>query len=120
MSVIKNILANEKVKKGINVVKYVTKKGFETAIPILEVVIVKTLLSDNKTTVVRYYGEVKYDDAIKAIMESGMFSSDKTKAIETLKMDGTSELYSGVINIVNSNMFSSDKLKSIKHMNETN
>ena len=65
----------------------------------------------------RYYvGDIKYSDAIGAIMNSRMFSCDKTMAIEVLKKDMDADLYKAVIQVVNSNMFSCDKLKTITDM----
>jgi hypothetical protein len=63
-----------------------------------------------------YIGDVKYSDAVSVIMDSGMYSSDKTRAVEMLKKDGDSEFYKSIIKVVNSNMFSSDKLKLITTM----
>jgi hypothetical protein len=63
-----------------------------------------------------YVGDVKYSDAVGAIMNSRMFSSDKPKVIEVLKKDGNTDYYKAIIQVVNSNMFSSDKLKTIIDM----
>lgn len=74
-------------------------------------------LSLKDTNNVMYYvGDVKYSDAVGVIMNSRMFSSDKTKAIEVLKKNEDKEFYKSVIQVVNSNMFSSDKLTTIVNM----
>ena len=67
---------------------------------------------------IRYSGKIKYDDAVKAITNSNMMSSDKTKVLVSLKKDGDSEFYRAVINTVTSAMFSSDKVKTILSMCE--
>ena len=55
-----------------------------------------------------------YSEAVKVIMESSMFSSSKTRAIELLKRDQDSDYYAAVIAIVNSNMFASNKIEAIE------
>lgn len=67
---------------------------------------------------IRYSGKIKYDDAVKAITNSNMMSSDKTKVLVSLKKDGDSEFYRAVINTVTSTMFSSDKVETILSMCE--
>lgn len=65
---------------------------------------------------VRYSGNVKYSDAVSVIMDSSMFSSDKTRVIDVVKKDGDVEYYRAVIQIVKSSMFSSDKVKTIVNL----
>lgn len=60
-----------------------------------------------------YFGKVNYSDAVRAIMNSSMYSSDKNRMIEVLRRDGNTEYYRTVISVVNSTMFSSDKIKTI-------
>lgn len=67
---------------------------------------------------IRYSGNMKYDDAVKAITNSNMMSSDKAKVLTSLKKDGDSEFYKGVINTVTSSMFSSDKVETVLSMCE--
>jgi hypothetical protein len=59
-----------------------------------------------------------YGDAVEAIMDSDMFSSDKEKAMEALKVDGDSGYYKAVIHVANSDTFSSSKAKTIMSMNK--
>lgn len=65
---------------------------------------------------IRSDGNVTYSDAIGAIMNSYMSSTDKTKAVEALSKDGDTELYKSVIQIVGSYLCSSDKVNAIKHI----
>ena len=60
-----------------------------------------------------------YDDAVKAIMGSGMYSHDKAAAIESLKRYGGSEFYRAIVHIANDDsMFSHDKVNMIKALSE--
>lgn len=59
-----------------------------------------------------------YGEAIRVIMDSSMFGSDKTRAVELLKSDGDSEYYAAVIAVINSSMFASDKIKSIETLSK--
>lgn len=59
---------------------------------------------------------VGYSDAVEAIMDSFMTSSDKGKAVKELKTDGDSEYYRAVMRIVDSFMTSGDKVKTIADM----
>lgn len=68
------------------------------------------------TEMVRYSGNVKYSDAINAIMESSMFGSDKNKIVAMLKKDGDADYYKAIIKVVKSNMFGSDKVKAIEYI----
>lgn len=61
----------------------------------------------------KHYCNATYSDAVEAIMESDMWSSDCHKAVSALKLNADTELYKAVIRIANSSMWSSDKLKSI-------
>ena len=61
----------------------------------------------------------RYDDAVKAIMDSGMFSHDKADAVEALKRYGTTEFYKAIIHIAeDDSMFSHDKSDMIKALSE--
>lgn len=62
---------------------------------------------------IRYSGNVTYSDAVSAIMDSDMFDSNKTKAIELLRRNENVEYYKTIIDIVRSNMFDSNKIKAI-------
>jgi hypothetical protein len=61
-----------------------------------------------------------YSDAVKAIMDSRMFSHDKRDAVELLERYESSEYYKAVIQVAkDSSMFSHDKVKMIKHLSES-
>ena len=62
---------------------------------------------------VRYSGDVTYGDVVRAVMESDMFDSNKTKVIELLQRGKSVEYYKTIIDIVRSNMFDSNKIKAI-------
>jgi len=59
---------------------------------------------------------VTYSDAVRAIMDSDMFSSQKIEAVELLKRDSTSDYYKAVICVVNSDMFTSQKIETIEKL----
>ena len=60
-----------------------------------------------------------YSDAVGAIMDSSMFSHDKSEAIEALKRHENSDYYGAIVRIAkDSSMFSHDKVKMIKHLSE--
>ena len=64
-----------------------------------------------------YISEYGYNEAVKAIMDSGMYSHDKCDAVSTLKRDGDCELYKAIIHIVkDSRLYSHDKLKMVKEL----
>lgn len=121
MNKIASILKNENVRKGIVTICNAAKKVSEVAIPIAgAVLIMKLSKNDNVRNVYEYVnaGYVGYDDAIDAIANSYMSSSDKSKSMSAIKMGRSSEYYSAVISIVDSYMCSSDKVKAIENMNE--
>lgn len=62
--------------------------------------------------------EVTYSDAVTAIMNSGMFGSDKVKATNLLAKNGDSEYFRSVVSIVKSGMFGSDKVKLIQNLTQ--
>lgn len=60
-----------------------------------------------------------YGQAVKAISESDMFSSDKRDAITELKRDGNTEFYKAIVSIANdTSMFSGDKASMIKNLSK--
>lgn len=59
-----------------------------------------------------------YDDAVMAIMQSSMLSSDRSKAVTLVPKDATSTLYKAIINVIESDMLSSDKIETIQHICE--
>ena len=60
-----------------------------------------------------------YSGAMNAIMNSNMYSADKTGITKLLLSNASEDYYSSVISIANSTMFSSDKVYAIKSLNET-
>ena len=60
-----------------------------------------------------------YNDAVKAIMNSSMFSHDKRDAVAALKRYGTHEFYKAIVHVAkDSSMFSHDKVEMIKTLSE--
>ena len=60
-----------------------------------------------------------YDDAVKAIMKSGMYSHDKADAVASLKRMAGTEFYRAIIHIAeDDSMFSHDKVNMIKALSE--
>lgn len=57
-----------------------------------------------------------YDKAVKAIMDSGMYSHDKKEAVSVLNTNGTAEFYKAIVYIAQSGMYSHEKLESIKSL----
>lgn len=58
-----------------------------------------------------------YGDAVRAIMDSDMFSHYKKDAVKLLKRDGTASYYKAIIHVVeNDSMFSHDKLNMIEFL----
>lgn len=62
---------------------------------------------------------VGYDDAVKAIMSSSMFSHDKSEAVSALSPYKNESFYKAIVHIAkDSSMFSHDKVKMIKNLCE--
>lgn len=60
-----------------------------------------------------------YDDAIGAIMRSGMYSHDKANAAAALKRNGSSSFYKAIIHIAkDSSMYSHDKVDMIRELSQ--
>lgn len=116
MKGIKTILTSEKALKGLGTVKRIVSKGCEIAIPIIQVALVGKSVSDIADDLKLRCGSVGYDDAVKVISESGMYSGDKTKVILALKRNEETDFYRAVINTAKSSMYSSDKVKIILKM----
>ena len=107
------VLTKENVEK----IGVFAKKTANVVVPIASMV----LFSDTarrKLYELRYISnKVNYDDAVKAIMTSSMWSNGKAEAIAVLKKNEEPSYYKAVIEVVRSSMFSDDKLKVIKEMN---
>ena len=57
---------------------------------------------------------VGYYDAVRAIMETGMFASDKREMVSVMKHNASEEYYKAVISIAKTGMFASDKIEMIR------
>ena len=113
MNRIKKVLTKERLNKIVEN----GKKGLDIAVPIIGGLLLFSRTMTNELDSVRYnYGNMKYDDAVKAIMKSSMWSNDKSKAVALLKTDCDPSFYKAIVNIANSSMWSNDKLKTIQNM----
>lgn len=62
-----------------------------------------------------YISSIGYDEAVGAIMKSGMYSNDKCEAAKALKRDEDAEYYRAIIHIAkDSRLYSHDKVDLIK------
>lgn len=75
-------------------------------------------LSTGNTKRTVSYGKVGYDDAVKAVVSSGMYSHDKATVVGLLKQDASSEYYNAVISIVRSGMYSHEKINAIEKISK--
>lgn len=75
-------------------------------------------LSMSTTKKITYYGDVGYDDAIKALMSCSMYSHEKTAAIELIKQNADTTYYNAVISIITSNMYSHEKVDAIRKISK--
>lgn len=57
---------------------------------------------------------VGYYDAVRAIMETGMFASDKREMVSVMKQNASEDYYKAVISIAKTGMFASDKIEMVK------
>lgn len=73
---------------------------------------------DIGTNTTNYIGAASYSDAVKVIVESTMFDSMKTRAIELLKHDADAGYYNAVISTVNSSMFDIKKVQAIEMLSQ--
>lgn len=84
-----------------------------------KIVVIGTLLTLSRMTRVECvttddYRTVGYYDAVRAIMGTSMFASDKRACVEIMKRDAGTDYYRAVIEIAESSMFGSDKIAAIK------
>lgn len=114
MKLVEKVVNEENVKK----IKGFAKRSCQLVIPILGVALSSITVKD-LLDMIRYNGDVGYDDAVNAIMTSGMYSSDKTRAVAVLKKDETSDFYKAIVNVARSSAYSSDKVRTIASMCET-
>lgn len=90
--------------------------GVGNALSVAAVLVTPYLSKKNTTQQTRCNIVATYDDAVMAIMESGMISNDMAKAVMLVPKDGTSALYKAIINVIESSMLSNDKIETIKHI----
>ena len=98
-------------------IKSIVKTGGKIALGTLAVVL-SYLTRSNVVAVKSYIGEVGYNDAVDAILNSSMFDSTKTRVLGLLKRDGNAEYYKAVITTINSSMFDSSKVRTIEMLSE--
>jgi hypothetical protein len=96
---------NETVKRVFGTIGKIALVGAFLSLPRVTKV---TYVSENSCRTVGYY------DAVRAIMNTGMFASDKRACVAAMKRDAGSDYYRAVIEIVQGEMFASDKLATIK------
>ena len=111
-------LNKESIVRGLTCVAGVAKKGIRVIGPVTIAAVYNRSTIQKVVEEIRYSGNVGYDDVIKVITDSGMYSSDKCRAVELLRGDGDSEYYKAVVNIVRSDGYSSSKLAMIETMNK--
>ena len=93
------------------------KGGLNIALGLL-VLGLPSLTRESATITTRPIREVKYSDAVQAIMRSFMLDSYKKEMIGLLKQDGDSEYYRAVITTISSDMLDSYKRDVIKELSE--
>jgi hypothetical protein len=84
-----------------------------------KVAAIGTLLALSRATKVEYVVNnddrtVGYYDAVRSIMATSMFASDKRACVSVMRRDAGSDYYRAVIEIAQSSMFGSDKIAAIK------
>lgn len=111
-------LNKEVICNGLNCVMGIAKKSIRIIGPVAVAAMYNKSTIQKVIDEIRYNGNVGYDDVIKAITDSGMYSSDKCRAVELLKVDGSAEYYKAICSIVRSDGYSSSKLGMIETMNK--
>lgn len=105
-------------EKNLKAVGQVAKRSCNVIVPVL-VMALSTVSVGEVLDMFRYNGNVGYDDAVKAIMDSSIPSYDKTRIMQILKRGETSEFYRAVIRTVKSSMPSYAKVEVIQNMCKT-
>lgn len=95
--------------KGLKTVGSFVKDVLEVISP----VVVTGLLMSGKYG---YKTIVTYNDAVAAVMNSSLWSEDKTKVMTALKPGYSPTIYKAVIEVVKSSMWSGDKVNLILDM----
>lgn len=94
-------------EKNLKVVGQVAKRSCNVIVPVLVM------------DMIRYNGNVGYDDAVKVIMNSSIPSYDKSRIMQFLKRDENSEYYRAVIHTIKSSMSSYTKVEIIQNLCKT-
>lgn len=95
----------------------ISKKALKIVVPIVAAAIAKNGQA-NLNNLFRTASDYTYSGAVQAVMDSGMWSADKNKAINALPKDADSEVYKAICSIANSGMWSADKLETIINMSK--
>ena len=106
------------IKNVLNLTMGYAKKGIRVVGPIAVAAIYNRSAIQRVAEEIRFNGNVGYDDTIKAIVGSDMYSSDQCRAIDLLKVGETSEYYKAVVKVVRSVGYSSSKLAMIEAINK--
>lgn len=108
-------------KKVANTTINVAKKAGTYLAPIVGAILVSrygTPQTYSSTDRFDDWREYRYSDAISAIMRSSMWSEDKRKTAELVKMGQSSDYYKAIVYICKSSMWSEDKKKAIEKLGE--
>ena len=95
-------MANEGVKHFAKELCSIAVFGSLLILP--RVLHVEYVTEDNKHERVGYY------DAVRAIMETGMFASDKREMVSAMKHNASEDYYKAVISIAKTGMFANIQL----------
>lgn len=115
----KNLVNKELIKSGLKTVGGIVKTGCDLAVPF----IVYSLFNGGGKRIIDKIEEnkiVKYDDVIKAIIDSDMMSSYQKDAMALVKRNEDPAYYKTIVHIVKSNAMSSNKIDMIKVLNGEN
>lgn len=95
----------------------VVKKACNVVVPVL-MGLRFTGMDKQILKAIRYSGNVKYDDAIRAITESNMLGSSMAEAMDLVQSNMETEYYRAVISAIQSNALGSTKLVMLKNINK--
>lgn len=96
-------------KNGLETAVKVAKGAFEIVSTILVAGLLVAKASGKKPA-------VTYNDAVKAVMDSSLWSEDKAMVMEVLKPYYKSELYEAVIGVLESSLWGEDRVNIIVKM----
>jgi hypothetical protein len=94
---------------GLKTVGSVAKGAFEIFSTIVVAGLLVAKATGNKPI-------VTYNDAMKAVMNSSLWSEDKVKVIDVLKPNYKPELYEAVVGVLESSLWGEDKVDVIVKM----